>query len=102
MDQDIFNKSDLIYYSNLQNKTDLELRAILGEDTSKGIEKLQQWFINQIKPIELDGADSFETKYDKDFEETCFLLSKHTNKDPKLLTVREFYTIILYLKKEKK
>jgi len=99
MDQDIFNKSDLIFYDKLRQKTSLELKQLLGEDIGKGVNKLNEWFLEQIRPIKLS---EFEINYDKEFEETCFLLSKHTNKDPKLLTVTEFYTIIIHLKKQNK
>lgn len=99
LDQDIFNKSDLIFYDKLRSKTSLELQQILGEDVSKGIDILDKWFTDQINPIDLK---TFEANYEKEFEEICFLLSKHTNKPVKELSVVEFYTIILHLKKQKK
>lgn len=99
MDADIFDKSNLVYYDKLLQKTSLELRSILGEDLEDKIKVLEQWFLDKINPINLKD---FETNYDNEYEETCFLLGKHTNKDPKKLTVKEFYTIIIHLKKPKK
>lgn len=74
----------------------------MGDDTQKDIERLNKWFTNQIKPKNLHGSGSFEAKYDKDFEDICFLMTKYTNKDPKFLTVKEFYTVISHIKSKKK
>ena len=84
------------------NKTKLELLWILGEDTTKAIEGMEAWFLAQMKPKKLHGEGNFESAYDKEFEESCYLLSPYTNKDAKTLTVTEFYIIILSLKKVKK
>jgi len=55
-----------------------------------------------MRPKVLHGKDNFERAYEKEFEESCYLLSPHTNKDVKTLTPIEFYIIILSLKKVKK
>ena len=74
----------------------------MGNDNEKQISALEEWFVSQMRPKKLHGPGNFESSYDKEFEESCFLLSSHTNKDVKTLTVVEFYIIILSLKKVKK
>jgi hypothetical protein len=102
LDRDIFDdKNRLNYIDKLRQKTLLKLDEILGEDKTKEISVIEQWFLDNMKPKKLHGYDSFESVYDRDFEQTCFLLSKHTNKDPKMLTVTEYFTIIAYLKNNK-
>lgn len=94
------NKTRDVYYDKLLSRTKVELKIILGEDLKKNYDVLNQWFIDQIKPKKLYGIDSFENTYDKEYEESCCLLSKYTNKDPKQLTVKEFYIIIISLNKQ--
>lgn len=50
-----------------------------------------------IKPASFDGAGSIERTYELQFEETCHYLSKHTNKDPKKLSVKEFYSLLKFI-----
>lgn len=51
-----------------------------------------------IKPKEYDKV---EIQMEKDFESMCVTLSEHVNKDPKRLTVKEFYTAIEVVNKKK-
>lgn len=80
-----------------------ELEEIaLNKDVSREIESINEYFISIINPPSYNGSSSIEIKYELSFEQTCHFLSKHTNKDVKKLTVKEFYSLFQFIKDSNK
>ena len=53
-------------------------------------------------PKTYQGSDGLEVQFIKDFEESYILLSQHVNKDPKTMTVLEYYQTLETVKKQVK
>jgi len=86
------------YYQKVRELKEAELEEIaFGTDITKRVESIEAYFAEMIKPASFDGAGSIERGYELQFEETCHFLSKHTNKDPKKLSVKEFYSLLKYI-----
>lgn len=62
------------------------------------IKRIEQYFVNQIKPKEFTGPGSLELKIERDYEKLCIVLEKHTTRDVKRMTVKEFYALLSYIK----
>jgi len=90
------------YYDKLRQRTLLVLRQIIeGVDLTEEILKIDTFLMTHIKPEVFHGKDSIELKYQKEFEEMCFILNQLTNKEAKSMTVVEYYTAYEMLKKQK-
>lgn len=68
------------------------------KDYSEEIKKHERYFVSQIKPKEFMGGASVELKIERDFEKLCIVLEKHTTRNVKKLTVREFYALLSHIK----
>jgi hypothetical protein len=91
------------YYQNLKRLTDYELEEIAFDiDKTTEKDRINDYFRELINPKNFKGMDSVERVYELQFEETCHYLSKHTNKDPKKLTVKEFYSLLKFIDKQGK
>lgn len=53
---------------------------------------------NMYTPKVYAGCESVEIKYDKQFENTCLLISQKVNADAKKMTVLQFYNAIENIK----
>lgn len=62
------------------------------------IKKHERYFVSLLRPKEFIGQQSVELKVERDFEKLCIVLEKHTTRDVKRLTVREFYALLAYIK----
>ena len=69
---------------------------------SKDIQEIDKYMATFIEPKEFIGASSYELKYDADFEKNCIVLSEYTNKPVKILTVKEYFTLLQYHNKKMK
>jgi len=65
------------------------------------IKKIEKYFVSQIKPKDFTTSANVELKLERDFEKLCIVLEKHTNRDVKRLTVKEFYALLSYIKEQK-
>lgn len=90
------------FYDKLKLRALYVLREIIeGVDLTEEIRKIDTFFLGQVKPDIFHGKDSKELKYQKEFEEMCFILNQKINKEAKSMTVIEFYTAFEMLKKQK-
>lgn len=90
------------YYQQLKKRTMLTFKNIQGTDNKDEIAAIDNFILNLFKPKEYSGSNGAEIKAIKGFEEMCLVVSQYTVKDPKKLTVLEFYQAIEYIKKQHK
>jgi hypothetical protein len=76
----------------------LKERIKLNLEQENKFTQTQQAFLDMIKPKVFYGVDSAEIEHEKDFEALCNRIAPHTNKDIKLMSVFEFYSLIDYIK----
>jgi hypothetical protein len=62
------------------------------------IEEINRWIVSQIKPKDVTKE---EMTMEKNYEELCLLLGKHTNLPVKSMTVFEYYTLLSLIKQKK-
>jgi hypothetical protein len=62
------------------------------------IEEINRWIVSQIKPKDVAKE---EMLLEKNYEELCILLGKHTNQQVKQMTVFEYYTLLSLIKQKK-
>lgn len=67
------------------------LDKILGSDKKGEIEQIEKRIFRGVEIKTFHGNESIEIKLIKSFEETCVYLSKFLARNPKELTVLEFY-----------
>jgi len=65
------------------------------------IKKLERYFVSQIKPKEFTGSGSVELKIERDFEKLVIVMEKHTTRNVKQMTVKEFYALLNHIKETK-
>lgn len=86
----------------MKRHTELILSRIAGEDTTAEIEKVETNLLNLLPPKSYDGAESAEVKMVRAYEQSCAIMSQHIAKDPKQMTVMEFYQTLEILKQQAK
>ena len=67
-----------------------------GVDLSAQNEAIDKYFIRQIKPRDFMSNYSDEIKHEKAYEENCIILSQYTNKIIKVMTVKEYFSLLSY------
>lgn len=96
---DFISPKEKDVYDKLRNRTLLVLDSILtSTDNSKQIEFIDMDMLNMYTPKVYTGCESVEIKYDKQFENTCLLISQKVNVDAKKMTVLQFYNAIENIK----
>ena len=96
-----FNRSsEYNYYSKIKQRAILLSETVLAptDEKEKEIEEINEWIVKQIKPKAIEKE---EKALEKNYEELCILLSKHTNIPVKKMTVFEYYTLLDLIKKKK-
>ena len=73
-----------------------------GKYKETEIDKIDDYFFSINEPGTFSGKDNEEVKFDKKFEEVNYILGKHSGKNPKKMTVLEYNTALIELKKEVK
>ena len=73
-----------------------ELDGLLGADVAHDIKEIERYMATFIEPKEFIGPASYELKYDADFEKNCIVLSEYTNKPVKVLTTKEYFSLLQY------
>jgi hypothetical protein len=87
----------------VKKKISADIDFILGDDDAKGrAEEIELDMLRKRKVLAFGGKDSSEVELERRYENDCIILSQHTNKDVKLLTVREHYAMIDYARKQNK
>jgi len=90
------------YFTQLKRRTLLVLAQIRGEDTGQAIEAIDDALLARMDPKGYDGKDGAEVRMRRGFEEACVLLSQHLARNPKQMTVLEYYTALETLKDQAK
>jgi hypothetical protein len=81
-------------YSKRKKRLVLLLKKMIGEATvqmEEQIERLEEFLYGMINPNSYSGKDGFEAKFIRSYEEMSFILSQHSSRDTKTMTVREYY-----------
>lgn len=67
------------------------MSKILGEEKQEDIKQIEKQIFERAEIKSFHGNNSLEVKLIKSFEETCVYLSRYLSRNPKELTVLEFY-----------
>ena len=86
------------YYTSLKQRTVLVLERIAGKDTAVEIEKIENTLLKLLPPQNYAGAQGAEVQMIKAYERACAVMRQHQSKDPKRMTVLEFYEALEALK----
>lgn len=78
------------------------IRELMGDDVSKKIEYVKDYFIDKQKPSVFNPyePDCYYVLNEKSFEEVCMMMEESGVTNPKDLTVLEFQSKINYLQKK--
>ena len=88
-------------YDRLKSRTLLVLETIISNvDNSEQIDSIDSLMLSMQTPKSYIGTESVEVKYDKQFENTCLLISQKTSMDAKKMTVLQFYNAIENIKQQ--
>jgi hypothetical protein len=91
------------YYTLMDKRTELLCDQILNEvNHSEEIERIELHMYALQLPEKFSGADGVEALSIKRFEEMCAVLSRHLSRNPKEMTVMEYYQSYMVLKEESK
>lgn len=86
-------------YEKIKQRTILQLKGIIEDkDYTKDIADIDMSLLKSYKPESFSGKDSFELKYDKQFESLCMLIGQKANLNAKQMTVLQFYTTVNNIK----
>ena len=98
---DQFNRSkEYNYWEKIKRRAILVVEDTLqpDEDKAKMIDEINKWIVSQIKPKDVAKE---EMLLEKNYEELCILLGKHTSQPVKRMTVFEYYTLLSLIKQKK-
>lgn len=88
-------------FDRLKRRTLLVLRQIIEDtDLSDEIQEIDDYSLSLYKPKIFFGKKSIEIQYDKQFENSCLLISKETGSNAKSMTVLQYYNALELIKKE--
>ncbi len=91
----------LDYYTTVKSSIVKRLKNIQSptEEKKTEIEEINNTLLTFFKPAVFNGRESVEIQHEKKFSSLCFFVSKHTNADPKKMTVLEFFNTIETIEK---
>lgn len=98
---DQFNRSnEYNYWEKIKQRSILLVDETLqpSEEKKVQIDEINRWIVTQIKPKDVSKE---EMTIEKNYEELCILLGKHTNQPVKQMTVFEYYTLLSLIKSKK-
>lgn len=88
-------------YDRLKRRTILVLKQIVDDtDYSEQINEIDSYSFSLYKPKPFYGKSSVEIAYDKQYENSCLLISKQTGVDAKKMTVLQYFNALELIKKE--
>lgn len=90
------------FYVNLKKQTDLLLGEILGEENTEELERVEKTLLGFDKPRQFGGSGGAEVAHIKNFEDTFIVMNQSIPKDPRTMTVLEFYRALELLEKQNK
>lgn len=86
------------YYTAMKQRTVLILEQIAGKDTAAQIEKVEAFLLGLIPPQNYSGPTGAEVELVRAYERACAVMSQHISRNPKRMTVLEFYETLEALK----
>ncbi|MCB0585514.1 MAG: hypothetical protein KDD06_09355 [Phaeodactylibacter sp.] len=90
------------YYTGLKQRTVLILETIAGQAPAEEVEKIENALLKLLPPVSYSGPGGAEVEMIKAYERACAVMRQHQSKDPKQMTVLEFYETLESLKTDKK
>lgn len=88
-------------YDRLKRRTALILKQIIDDvDYSEQIQEIDNYSFSLYKPKVFYGNKSVEISYDKQYENSCLLISKEMGADAKKMTVLQYFNALELIKKE--
>ena len=99
---DFTNAKANLIFNKQKERLRLTLDSVLQKaNYDKEIESIDDSIIRLLAPKSFNGRSSVEIQYDKQFEETCLMLSQEGHvADPRKLTVLQFYGAVATIKKQ--
>lgn len=86
-------------YEKIKQRTILQLKGIIEDkEYTEEIADIDLSLLKSYKPGIFTGKNSFELKYDKQFESLCMLIGQKANLNAKQMTVLQFYTTVNNIK----
>ncbi len=97
---DVYTTSEEKLYQSYLRKYCMALSQTVIDDIDRTeeIQRYERYFVSIIKPKDFTGPGSVELKIERDFEKLCIILEKHTTRNVKQMTVKEFYALLSYIK----
>jgi hypothetical protein len=94
--------ADREQYINLLKRYNEYVLTEIIEDRNYENEKraMEGKLIPFITPKTFTGERSAELNIERDFEALCAFLNEHTNKDVKKMNVKEYYGLLIYVRKK--
>lgn len=87
------------YYTALKQRTELILEGLAGKDTRQAVEKVETLLL-KIAPPQNYAAE--EVEMIRAYERSCAIVGQHIGRNPKRLTVLEYFETLETLKTDKK
>lgn len=102
----LFDSSEVKeYYGKLKRRIVLMAKSIeegLTPEEEQELDKLTTDVLLFTDPGTFSGPDSLEVQQDKQFENSCLLISQATGADAKKFTTMQYYNALLYLREQNK
>ena len=91
------------YYSNLKLKALFDADKILGNEIPvEQKNTVDDYFYSLLKPEVFWGPQGYVVSHNKSFESSCVVISQQLSRDPKEMTVLEYYQSIDDLRSQAK
>ena len=88
------------HYIKLKERTGHVLDKLLGKQTQSLIDEVDAYFLKATSPKQFYGPDGIEAQSIKRFEDLCIHLSQHVPKDPRTMSVLEFFRTLEVIKEK--
>lgn len=89
-------------YSKLKKRCLLVLAKIQGYDVQKQIDIIEEELFSISKPENYSGSNGLEVSHIKGFNETCVVLQQYVPRDPKTMTVVEYFQTLDIIREQLK
>ena len=77
-------------------------QSIRGVDVESQIDEIDDFLFGMYEPVIFHGRDGAEVGEIKGFEKMCNIIAQHIPRNPKKMTVLEFYQSLADIKEQSK
>ena len=101
----LFDSSSIKEYYNKLRERVILLLEDLGKEEKENREKIAQLadeLILYTDPLIFSGSQGIEVQQDRQFENTCLVISQNIGTDPKKFSVLEYYNALFFLQEQSK